>query len=132
MTRQIHGVMEEAQDLDDRSASRIDGTEQDEVASFTSPPGDVKGMDALGDLVPALRPCDRGAAGQVSQGSRKRLGINVRLPFAKLRECPTKNLAKIVLRRSCESNRPAARVWGHPERFREDFGLTTSSTIAPR
>ncbi len=75
VTRQIHGVVEDAKNVDDRVVRFPADAEQDDVSASSLTSGDMQRANICADVVAHSRPDDIGAFRQGGERVRERLGV---------------------------------------------------------
>ena len=116
MSRQIHGVMKEAQHIDHVTVRLAPDAKHDDMTPFAARAGDVKGKDPLENIVPLSCARRSRAGGQGIQRCNNRFGVNMRLHVAELVDCPEQDVLKVNLGGRRQADPPPARSFAHFER----------------
>ena len=103
MTRQIHGVVKDADNFNHMAAcSPI----HDEMPPAATLPRNMKGSEVRENFIAGNAAENVGSSFQGGKGVKKRLAVNQALPFAKSVGCVFEDTNEILFRLGAEANPP--------------------------
>ena len=129
MTNPVHGIVQQAKQLDRGRLSRFGDSTQHDMPALSAAPCHTERHHALSDAVASPRPSNMRSIGERLDGARQGLAIDARLRVAELPGSPAENIPKIALCCGGQSNAPAVAMGHGPAAA---FGDKSASALSER
>lgn len=117
MTWEVHGVMQQSQNLDKRTILICADSKHYKMTPFTAAASDMQREQSFGNVITGFCPGNSRASGQSLQRRRQGLGIDARLCLAELHGGPAQDVLEIGLGGGGETGPPGGLPCGHLASF---------------